>query len=711
VIVYGRRLQAFMMVCLALLAACAARLAYLQTAEHESSLRAIEELRIRPPRQLPTVRGTIYDRNGRALAIDRPAFFLHVNYELTRLLDDRFWQAGIEQLRARQPDMNREQAELAFRRAHQEALTDLLQTMDACAQLTGTDPEEIDRRVRRINEDVWRLARYIAAWRRRAAGGGADSSLQTVEVGLTEVLAADIREMHEDYPLVELDTDSALLEAQLELERIEGVSIQPRAKRDYPYGSAACQIIGWVGPAEPQSENELFDKDEHSHYLAGEVSGKEGVERVCEVILRGRRGEITYNLDGELVEHKETLFGQDVRLSLDVNLQQRLEAILSDPNTNPNADRGIGAVVLDVATGDILAMVSVPTFDLRTVRRDYGALLNDPNRFPNRPLLNKALAAEYPPGSTAKPFILVAGLEENKISPWTVISCPFEDQQAKYGFPNCLLFRLGGCHDWRWANEGGNHARNAIRGSCNVYFSRLAERIDERALQRWLFRFGFGRDILPGPAFDQYLGDLDRTEGVDRNLHQATGQIGRSRPTPPVRRFEDLPPIPTSLTTERRYMGIGQGLFTASVLQGANAIAALARGGIYKPPRLFLSDADPHNDAGRTDLGLSKTTLETVRDGMEAVVHKSGGTAHTAFQQSVLNKDDRGLKLFGKTGSTQRPECAWYAGWAEDSTGRAVALAIVVEGGQSGAHDAAPLGFAMIQACNEAGYVGRKPAD
>jgi len=359
-----------------------------------------------------------------------------------------------------------------------------------------------------------------------------------------------------------------------------------------------------------------------------------------------------------------------------------------------------------VATGDILAMVSIPTFDLRTVRREYDTLLNDPNR----PLLNKALAAEYPPGSTAKPFILVAGLQEKKIGPWTVISCPFENQR-NHGFPNCLMFRLGSCHDWRWADEGGNHARNAIRGSCNVYFSHLAERIDQRTLQQWLFRFGFGRDILPGPDFDYYLQDLDRNEGTDRNLHQATGQIARSRATPPVERFEQIPEIPPSFTTERRYMGIGQGVFRATVLQGANAIAALARGGIYKPPRLFVSDADPHNERGRVDLHLSKTTLETIRDGMHAVVYKPGGTAHTPYQASILSKEPRGLDLFGKTGSTQQPNCAWYAGWAEDATGRAVALAIVVEGGQSGAHDAAPLGFEMIRLCNEMGYVGRRPAD
>jgi cell division protein FtsI/penicillin-binding protein 2 len=135
-------------------------------------------------------------------------------------------------------------------------------------------------------------------------------------------------------------------------------------------------------------------------------------------------------------------------------------------------------------------------------------------------------------------------------------------------------------------------------------------------------------------------------------------------------------------------------------------MAAIARGGIYKPPRLFL-DSEPSSSENREpgiNLNISPQTIAVVHDGMSAVVNELGGTAYTPFIQSTLIQ--QGVNVYGKTGSTQAPETAWFAGFATDNAGRSIAIAILVEGGQSGSQDAAPLGRDIIQFCVDTENLG-----
>jgi len=166
--------------------------------------------------------------------------------------------------------------------------------------------------------------------------------------------------------------------------------------------------------------------------------------------------------------------------------------------------------------------------------------------------------------------------------------------------------------------------------------------------------------------------------------------------------FEDLPPLKAS---ERRYFGIGQGNLRVTPLQVANAMAAIARGGVYKPPRLFAGEPNVP-DIGRVNLDISAETMDVVRDGMAAVVGEPGGTAYNVFAYSGFGRE--GVRVYGKTGSTEAPDTAWFAGFAEDGAGRKIALAVVVEGGQHGSSDAAPLGRDIISFCIEAGYLANK---
>jgi penicillin-binding protein 2 len=187
-----------------------------------------------------------------------------------------------------------------------------------------------------------------------------------------------------------------------------------------------------------------------------------------------------------------------------------------------------------------------------------------------------------------------------------------------------------------------------------------------------------------------------------------SGTISSTIPRGDILSLDDVPELRRGA---RRQFGIGQGDLRVTPLQVANAMAALARGGVYMPPRIFRFQSANDNQklvpqVAAIDLGIHLETLAVVYDGMNAVVNEVSGTAYTPFQPFLATLTAEDVKVYGKTGSTERPEHAWFAGFAQDSTARKIAVAAVVEGGQGGASDAAPLVRDIIQFCIEAGYVG-----
>jgi penicillin-binding protein 2 len=691
------------------------RLGFLQLVKCAQYRQEIEDARILPPIQLPTVRGSILDRNGNAIATDKPVFYVQTNYMMTRLLDDRFWEAEIQQMLQANKEFTRDQAESEVHEKFTDQLAEILVIIERCSQFDHVTPFDIEDTIRNINDRVW-MKRKFFAWdrafpysevRARAkaekkyvrlshaiAEFDAESDPQEQLLMITKIR---VPEMFANQPILRLTTDSDLLDAQRMFADIEAVEILPVAKRVYPYKTVASQIIGWVGPARSQ-DRKLFIDDDLSKYREDEVAGKDGIERLCEVILRGRRGKVVYDRDGNKLEElgAPTQFGEDVTLSIDADLQDDIEKYLARSITDPNSDDGIAAVVLDVVTGDILALVSVPTYDLNTVRTEYNNIRSDPKK----PMANRAIYETYPPGSTIKPVLLAMGLQEGKVSASEIISCPYE--RAPRRWPNCLQYsRFHSCHDYRWANEGGNIGRNAIRGSCNIYFSRLADRMPSDQLQKWLYSFGYGQKILPGPTLDEQLIRLDRHQDTQFNIRQSAGWISTGAPRGGKKTLEEMPKIEVFA---KRMFGIGQSDFRATVLQIANATAVIARNGIYKAPRLFIEE---NNESPTHDLGVTPYIISVVKDGMHAVVMERSGTANTAFKGSPLH--ERGVKLYGKTGSTESPFNALFTGFVEDDTARSIAIAIIVEGGQSGSGDAAPLAEHILTLCNEAGYIGIAP--
>jgi len=657
------------------------------------------ELQSQRTRQFKTVRGRILDRNGRELAVDEPRFQLHIDYSLTSFMDDRVRRSKL--LIAADKD------ETGFLVSEVEktlyaGLSDLQQIVSKCAQFRGVEPAEVESEIQRINDLIW-SRRAFQAWRRKFPNSEVFENYESIiSIPINVAIAdfekkqpdpneqlrlinkVDIAEMHKTWPLLDLITDDDIFTAQLEFSEIEGVQILAKPKRSYPFSTSASQTIGWVGPATQQADKELFADDQLLRYLDDEVCGREdGVEYVCETILRGRRGRVVYDIDHELVDETKAEFGGDVSITLDIELQKRIEDYLASYEHEPNCGPGMAVVIIEVSSGDILALVSMPVFDLNRIRYNYSEVANDPNG----PLRNRAINKNYPPGSVVKPLILIAGLESGKITADEVISCPAE--KAPSCWPSCWLYNMyrWRCHDDDWLNT----ARNAVRGSCNIYFSRLADRIEPEVLQRWLYNFGYGRKVA-----------LIESEDGTRSLRETSGQISTRPAKTAITSFDQVPPLAAG---ERRYFGIGQGNLRVSPLQAANAIATIARGGLYKNPRLFISHKDEGSRLDYVSLDISPATMDVVRDGMRAVVSEPGGTAYSEFAHAGFA--EQGVTVYGKTGSTEGPENAWFGGFAEDSKSRSVAIAVVVEGGQHGSSDAAPLARNIIQFCIEAGYIGQ----
>lgn len=688
------------MLCVGGLIVAVGRLMTLQTFQSGKARQELADMRIMSLKQRPTIRGKILDRYENPLAIDKPAFFLHLNYQLTKYKDPRWREANI--LRALNEESTRAEVEREFYEERwKQPLEDLERAVDLAWQLADVSREEIEENIEQINDRIWELSRYLR-WKRKKENRNKTWQQYLNEresVPIQEIVTIDLPEMKATYPLVELKTQQDLWRAQEEIQNLKYLEIKTEAKRDYPYESAVSHIIGWVAPWR-DSEAELFKDDDFMSYQAGEVVGKFGLEKVYEPVLRGRRGAVQHDIEGNLIKRIEPQYGRDVRLTIDIDLQQKIEALLVD-TTLPHGNKYSAAVVLEVANNDILAMASIPTFNLNTIRqaKNYNRIfnLNDPNKLWE----NKVLERNYPPGSTVKPLILVAGLQEKQTTSEEIITCSSQPQPKSW--PRCISqWKFYNPHSGQWANNG----RNAIRGSCNIYFSRLAHRLDARDLQKWLFKFGYGQNILPAPM----PGDIPDDEASSRSIRQAPGSIIFGVQAKDYADFAEVPHIPTSNMSEKRYWGIGQGNLRTTVLQVANALAAIVRGGIYKEPRLVESAGDFIYYPEGHPLGISQRTLGTVRDGMWAVVNEDGGTAYRVFRNSPL-RNERGMKVYGKTGSTQNPSTAWFECFAEEPSGRAIVIVVLVEGGLSGAGEAAPLGEKILDLCNRSGYIGTKPTE
>ena len=392
---------------------------------------------------------------------------------------------------------------------------------------------------------------------------------------------------------------------------LPGVMIDVGSRRLYAFGRDTVHIVGYVGAV---NESDLERTDDPLLTLPDFRIGKNGAEKVLEGSLRGEAGsrQVEVNAYGRVIRELSRRTGRpgdDHMLTIDLGLQQYVAARFGEESGS--------AVVLDVHSGEILALASMPNYDPNLFtsgisQRQWRELIGHP-RFP---LSNKSIAGQYSPGSTFKMIVALAALESGEVSPYQRFYC---DGSIKLGKRR---FRC-----WRRYGHGHVAMVQGLMESCDVYFYEVAKRVGIDRIAAMSERFGFGRKLdieLPGEK-----------PGLVPTREWKRAMIGE-----PWQGGETL------------VVGIGQGYLLTTPLQLAVMVARIANGGIAVEPRLLaevIRDGQPVPRESETfnPMGLSPAHLDIVRKGMNFVVNEPKGTAYQA------RIEEPALAMAGKTGSVQ----------------------------------------------------------
>ncbi|MBM4191959.1 MAG: penicillin-binding protein 2 [Gammaproteobacteria bacterium] len=480
-------------------------------------------------------------------------------------------------------------------------------------------------------------------------------------------------------------TDEDMARFAVKRHDFPGVDIRTRLARSYPHGELAVHALGHVGSI---SVADLARSD-RERYAGSSTIGKIGVEAAFENVLRGRNGqrEIMVNARGRSVEKvgglkatRNTIPGDpggDLLLTLDLEVQRVAEDSVRDQRA--------AIVALDPTNGDVLALVSRPGFDPNMFARGLTRVEFDTlTKNPDRPLFNRALRGTYPPGSTIKPVVALAGLTYGVTDPLAPHHC--------VGF-----FSLpGNRHRFREPKPKGHgfiDLRGAIAQSCDTYFYNMSIRLGVRRLHNFLSEFGLGRPTgidIGGES----AGILPSPEWKQRAFRKRSDQVW--------------------FPGETVIFGIGQGYITSTPIQLAQMTAILATRGQNFQPRLVRALRDPETQKvteiapkplPKPNAGERKD-WDRVVDGMLAVMQ--GGTASRAAA-------DAPYTIAGKTGTAQvftvaqnqryneaaiserLRDHAWFVAFAPVEAPK-ISIAVIVENGRSGSGTAAPIARKIMDA-------------
>lgn len=425
-------------------------------------------------------------------------------------------------------------------------------------------------------------------------------------------------------------------------------------RRLYPRDGFAAHLIGYVG----EVSEEMLNNPRYAFYQPGDVVGKSGVEQAYDQVLRGVNGsrDIVVNSHGKEIGRlgeEPAVPGKSLRLTIDIDIQRAAEEALGDRN---------GAIVaIDPRTGEVLAMVSRPTFDpnafsVSISRDEWSKIINDPDH----PLMNKAIQAQLAPGSTFKIIMSIAGLQ---------------DGVAQNMHVDCLG---GGTFYGRFFKCDKHHGmvdiEHAIPWSCDTFYYTLAEKLGIDEIAKWAHRFGIGEKTgidLPNEA----SGIMPSTEWKMRNFHQAW------------------------YAGETISVGIGQGAVAVTPLQIVRALSGIASGGVLKRPHVVFPNEIPseYKDAfpgsGDAAVAIDPANWQLVSDAM-AETTGPGGTAFASHLE--------GIDFAGKTGTAQTVsgsvsrlgsnqadsrDNAWFVGMAPRRNPE-IAVAVLWQGGGWGSGSA-----------------------
>ncbi len=435
-----------------------------------------------------------------------------------------------------------------------------------------------------------------------------------------------------------------------------GLIIEEEVSREYIYNELGAHLIGHLGRLSPaQSKDPAFRDIPPETFI-----GQWGIEKLYDSSLRGVPGKkiIEVNALGReirLLKETSPEKGDDITLSLDVNLQKGAELAFGE--------RAGALVAIKPKSGEILGMVSKPSFDPNLFSRgisndDWVAITSDPKK----PMLNRALQSQYPPGSTFKIVTAIAGLEERVINPQTDVDCRGGISYGQWRF---------GC--WRKEGHGTVSLHRAIVESCDVYFYEVGRRLGIDKIAKHAINFGFSKKT-----------------GIELDIE-------RDGVIPSTQWKMENKKLPWFLG-ETFNAAIGQGYVSVTPIQLAVFASAVANGGtIYKPT--LLKDAQPVI-SGETN--VSPETIELIKSGLFGVVNEPGGTAY-ASRSTLTN-------IAGKTGTAQVvsmksgirylsdrfKDHAWFFAFAPFENPE-IAVAVLVEHGGHGGSAAAPIAKKAIE--------------
>jgi len=439
--------------------------------------------------------------------------------------------------------------------------------------------------------------------------------------------------------------------------RLAGFQLDKAAVRDYKWGEYFSPVMGYCGKI---TSEELKKNPER---LMTDYIGKTGLEASHEKYLRGKNGKQKVEVDSSGNIKKDLGIdlpenGADLRLGIDADLQKKIYESLK-AMTEATKTKTAAAVAINPKNGEVLALVDIPSYDNNLFARgisadDYKNLISDESK----PMFNRAVSGEYPPGSTIKPLVAAAALEEGTVNESTTLNCPAAINIGIYRFPD-------------WKTHGITDIRKAIAESVDIFFYALGggwgsvEGLGIDRIQEYAKKFGLGRKLgidIPGEA-----------SGLFPNRIWKQEKFG-----------------------ERWYVGddyhsaIGQGFVTATPLQLANYTAAVANGGTVWKPHLVKSIEDSDGSEEKIEPKIlarnfiSPANIEIVKEGMRQAV--------TSGSAQQLN--DLGTAVAGKTGTAQFGEegktHGWFISFAPYNNPE-IAMAILVEGGGEGHSTAVPV--------------------
>jgi penicillin-binding protein 2 len=471
-------------------------------------------------------------------------------------------------------------------------------------------------------------------------------------------------------PLLISMTDEEIAKFAVVRPYFPGVDIQARLVRHYPYAELASHVIGYVGRINEAEMKSL----PIAEYRGSTHVGKIGIENTYETELHGKTGyaEIETNVQARAINTVNSVPpvpGENLYLSLDIDLQKTAYDALDGFN---------GAVVaIDVKTGGVLVFASRPGFDpnpfvIGIANDAYQALQSSENQ----PLYNRALRGLYPPGSTIKPFIALAGLEYNAINAEHKLFCP-----GFYQLPNVSHHY----RDWKKGGHGSVNMSEAITQSCDVYFYSLASMLGIDRMHNFLQHFGFGEK-----------------SGIDL--------VGEKQGLLPSREWKRNQRNQSWYPGETLITGIGQGYLQVTPIQLAKAVATLANKGKVVMPSL-VKNATPPSDPGmespESDIAIKSENINTIISAMVNVIHDPHGTAKGISKNITY-------QIAGKTGTAQVFNIKQDAKYNENeidfklrdhalfisfapADDPKIAVAVIVENGGHGGSVAAPIAGQVIK--------------